>query len=320
MLKNKQNMQSLDQQREDSGFGTTYNKNASRMINANGSFNVKRMGASWQSVNLYQYLLSISWLRFWAVILSFYLLFNLLFAFLYILVGANINGIEPDANLWHRFAHAFFFSTQTFTTVGYGYLNPSGVVTNLIAALEAMSGLLAFAIATGLVYGRFSRPSARIIFSRNALISPHKNGQSLQFRMANERSNKLIEVEVQLLMAYIEKQNEGVIKRRFLNLPLDINKVYFFPLNWSLVHTIEADSPLYNLSEQDYRERDIELLILIKAFDDTFSQTIYIHHSYKWNEIVHNAKFSPMFYTDEQEGITVLELDKINNYAALTKH
>lgn len=307
----------LDRKHEDSGFGTTYNKSASRMINPNGSFNVKRVGASLQSINFYQYLISISWQKFWAIILGFYLLFNLFFAALYVLAGFNINGISADESLGYKFAHAFFFSTQTFTTVGYGYLNPNGIVTNIIASLEAMSGLLAFALATGLVYGRFSRPSARIIFSQNALITPYKGDPSLQFRMANERSNQLLEVEVQVLMAYIEKQDDGQIKRKFHNLPLEINKVYFFPLSWNLVHRIDADSPLHGFSEATLSEMDIELLILVKAFDDTFSQTIYVNNSYRWNEIVHNAKFMPMFRVQEGKNMTLLELDKISLYEKL---
>lgn len=298
----------------DTGFGTALGS-GSRMLTRDGKFNVERVGGPFNGLNMYQWLITISWLKFWGVVFVFYATFNLFFAALYLITGAEINGIEPTQSMWEHVTHAFFFSTQTFTTVGYGYLNPRGLLTNAIASVEAMVGLLAFALATGLVYGRFSRPSACIDFSRNALVAPYKDShyKALMFRTVNQRSNKLIELEVQVTLGMLRYENNASL-RDFFTLALQTNKVYLFPLNWTIVHLIDETSPLYGKTASDIAAADAEIIITIKCFDDTFSQTIYIHNSYKWQEWVWDARFKPMYEAVADTGKTRLYLDKIHDY------
>jgi inward rectifier potassium channel len=300
----------------DTGFGNTLGK-GSRMIDNNGDINVERIGGQVNSLTLYQWLITTSWLHFWGVVLITYIVFNLFFASLYVIIGIDINGIENADTTSKRFLNAFFFSTQTFTTVGYGYLSPRGLLTNVIASLEAMVGLLTFAIATGLVYGRFSRPSANVEFSRNVVISPHHSGhQMLVFRVVNQRKNKLIELEAQVTLGLLRQEN-GNSKRDFFNLNLAVNKIYLFPLNWNIAHIIDETSPLYDKSVENIAQADAEIIITLKGFDDTFSQTIYIHRSYKWHEWVWNARFAPMFETSSNGQTTQLFLDKLHDYQTL---
>lgn len=300
----------------DTGFGTNLGS-GSRMISRDGAFNVTRVGGPLNSLSLYQWLITTSWFNFWGVTLLVYLLFNLFFAFLYIIVGIDINGIDNEASPFKHLLHTFFFSTQTFTTVGYGYLNPRGLLTNAIASFEAMVGLLTFAIATGLVYGRFSRPSACVQFSNNALIAPHHSGHNaLLFRTVNQRSNKLIELEAQVTLGMLQYHN-NIPKRDFYNLKLEVSKLYLFPLNWTITHIIDDTSPLYGQTPEEIAQSDAEIIITLKGFDDTFSQTIYIHYSYKWREWVWNAKFLPMYEVASNNEPVKLYLDKIHDYQTL---
>ena len=164
----------------DPGLTTQYNGPLRRVINPDGSFNVIRRGADWRDVHPYLHLVSVSWTRFFSTILAAYILANSIFATVYFLLGPNaINGAMPDGRASDRFFQCLFFSSQTLTTVGFGALSPANKAANSIAALEALTGLLGFAVATGLLFGRVSRPSARIGFSEHALITPYQDGTSL---------------------------------------------------------------------------------------------------------------------------------------------
>ncbi len=205
---------------------------------------------------------------------------------------------------------AFFFSSQTLTTLGYGRISPVGTLASAAAAVESMMGLLGFALATGLLYGRFSKPEARILYSHNAVIAPFKDKTALMFRIVNERKNQLIEVEASLTLSL---KSDQVNVRRFLALTPDIKKINFFPLNWTIVHSIDEESPLFGLTEQEANDLDAEVIVLIKAFDDTFSQTVYSRSSYKYSEIIWGAKFKSMMELGTPQG-TILHLDKLNDF------
>jgi len=290
------------------GFGTTLTELV-RTINTDGTFNVKRIGAI--SFHPYQALASMSWKKFNLLVLTSFVVINFFFAILYMFTGdKELNGIEPNLPLWRKFSEMFFFSCQTFTSVGYGRVNPGGFYAGIISSLEALIGLLALAFATGLLFARFSRPSADLIYSNNALIAPYKEGKAFMFKFANRRANQLIEIDVQVSLSVIVNEN-GKLNRRFYNLPLEVSKVNFFPLTWTIVHVIKNESPLEDFNSwQELKDNGAEVLIMVKAFDDTFSQTVYNRYSYVADEMVWGAKYISNFHP--ADGMIVLDLDKMN--------
>lgn len=292
------------------GFGTKATEQGQRLINGDGSFNLKREGLPFfRSYELYHKLISMSWTKFLLLVVSGYVLVNILFAFIYLGIGIeHLTGIEKSS-LLHNFGEAFFFSSQSITTVGYGRIAPLGASASAVAAVESMIGLLGFALVTGLLYGRFSRPQAKILYSNNAIVAPYKNSTGFMFRIANKRDNLLIEAEAQLLVA-LKIEKDGKFSRVFKPLSLELNKINFFNLSWTVVHPINEESPLYGITSEDLKESDAEFIILIKAFDDTFSQTVYSRSSYKYDEVIFDVKYVPMI--SYEKGINKLHLNKIS--------
>jgi inward rectifier potassium channel len=205
----------------------------------------------------------------------------------------------------------FFFSTQTFTTVGYGAIAPKGIMTSAVASFEAFLGLVFFAIATGLMYTRFSKPKATLVYSKNALIAPYLEGEALMFRTANERSNVLMQMEAKLILSMHEPGVEG--ERKYFNLSTEIDKVLFLAMSWTLVHKIDEESPLYGITSEELVERGAEVLILLTGFDDTFNQTVHSRHSYTADEIVWKAKFKRPYRT-EPNGKVIMDVSAIHDY------
>lgn len=297
---------------DDPGFGEKYFSQTQRLINKDGSFNIIKKGAGFTPRDIYQYLINISWPKFFSIVLTFYIALNFIFAMLYFIVGADhINGINSRSFI-NTYSDLFFFSVQTFTTVGYGGMIPKDFITNIIAAMETLTGLLGFALATGLLYGRFSRPSARIIYSKMALISPLKDKNSFQFRIANQRRNTLMEMEAKVMVAFIER-TDGQSVKRYYDMKLERSYIYFFPLSWTLVHPIDNESPLSGKGPNELRALEAEILILIKGFDDTFSQVVHSRFSYRYDEIIWGAKFKKTFFIDDN-GDFVIDLKNIHDY------
>lgn len=235
----------------------------------------------------------------------------MIFGWLYTWIGIeHLKGAEASST-WSEFWNAFFFSAHTLTTVGYGNIYPSGPGANTIAVIEALLGLLSFAIATGLVFGRFSRPSARIGFSKTMLVAPYMGGRSLQFRVVNRRSNTLIDLQARLLLMTVELVN-GNLQRKYAALELERENVLFFPLTWTIVHPLDEKSPLYGKTAEDLEGLQAEILIMIKAFDDTFGQTVQVRSSYRYDEITWGAKFTPAFEI-EPNGDMRLEVNKVGS-------
>lgn len=299
----------MDPKSKELGFGSNAKGKSSRFVNKDGSFNVKRLGLSAiQNLHIYHALIEMSWLKFAIVTLSFYTLINILFAFLYVIVGVeHLVGIIGNTFV-DKFWEAFFFSAQTLTTVGYGRISPAGFTASMIAAIESMVGLMGFAIITGILYGKFSRPTARIIFSEQAIIAPYRGINAFEFRIVNQRKNQLIEVEVQVLLS-MNKLVDGQRKGVFLELPLESKRVNFFPLPWTIVHPIDENSPIYQYTSQDLIDADAEIIIMVKAYDDSFSQNVYKRFSYTAAEIIWGAKFN-LIYKNGDDGYVNLMLDK----------
>ncbi|MDQ3109235.1 MAG: ion channel [Bacteroidota bacterium] len=293
---------------DDLGFGTK--QGSDRNMNKDGSFNIERLGEpKFRPYEIFHELITMSWTKFILLILTGYLFINIIFAAIYYFIGTeHLAGIDQSIDGLHKFSESFFFSSQTLTTLGYGRVAPIGTEASAIAAIESMIGLLSFALATGLLYGRFSRPQAKLIYSEHAIIAPYKDITGVMFRVANMRRNQLIEVEVDITMAWFEKDSKI---RSFSRLALERNKINLFPSSWTVVHPIDESSPFYGLTEADILDLKIELIVLLKAFDDTFSQTIYSRSSYKSSEIKTGKKFVPMFHTMEN-GKTLLDLRMID--------
>jgi inward rectifier potassium channel len=288
-----------------------------RSINKDGSFNVYRRGGSWRDFHPYLQMLNMSWPRFFATILSGYLLINLLFALVYFGLGPEHLQGADGANEMDRFLNDFFFSTHTLTTVGYGNMVPATVTTNLVASLEAIVGLMLVALGTGLMFGRFSRPSARIAFSERILLAPYQEQNSLQFRIVNLRPNILMDLEANMVMMTVEGP-PGQMKRQFQTLKLERNGVYFLPLTWTIVHPIDETSPLYGKTYADLERWQAEFVVLIKGFDDTFSQVVHSRYSYRYDEVRWQAKFQPAFEINAA-GDMILNVDRVGSHALLSE-
>jgi len=299
---------------DDLGFGPQPVMKSQPLINKDGSVNVRRKGLPFfRTDNNYHTLITMSWTRFWMLVLTGYLIVNIIFAFIYVSIGVdNLDGVGSDGGLQH-FLDAFFFSAQTISTVGYGHISPKGNTTNFVAALESMMGLLAFALATGLLYGRFSRPSAKILYSENILIAPYlENSRGVMLRLANLRRNILIDLEIEIIFSFNEEVDDKIV-RRFYPLDLERRQVSILTLNWTVVHPLDENSPLKDMTEEDLRKTEASFSILLKAFDDTFSQTINSRTAYTHKNIVWGGKFKPAFERDD-DGRIVLDLSRISEY------
>jgi inward rectifier potassium channel len=270
-------------------------------------------GTFWSRLNIFNRLMVCSWGRFFLLVISFYLILNFIFAGIYEIVGIeNLQGADLTSRA-SRFMDAFFFSSQTLTTVGYGRIAPIGFGASSVAAIESLLGLLIFALATSLLYGRFSRPVARILYSDKAIIAPYLDVTAFMFRIVNERANQLIDLQIEVAMSILEKQPNGKNVRRYYALKLERNRVNFFPTNWTVVHPITQESPMFGLGKEELLSRDGEFLILIRATEDTFNQTVHSRISYHAREMVFGAKFKSMVLDIDASGLSDLDLTKLSD-------
>jgi inward rectifier potassium channel len=298
---------------KDLGFGTEVARGARRrLVNHDGSFNVVREGLSpFSSLSLYHWLLTISWPRFLGFVAVAYVAVNMLFAGAFLLCGPNALQSITGTFANESFYRAFFFSVDSFATIGYGNIIPVGVAANSLVTVEAFLNILGIALATGVIFSRFSRPSAKIIYSRNAIVAPYQDTTALEFRIANGRSSQLIDVQVQVILTKMESV-DGTKVRKFYDLELERERVVFFALSWTVVHPIDAKSPMWKSTRQDMLDSDAEILILLSGTDETISQTVHSRSSYKADEIVWDARFGNMFMRTEQEGIVGMNLTRIH--------
>ncbi len=311
---------SIEDVNADLGFGVVVARESrKRLLNRDGSFNVKREGLPFlQSLSLYHYFLTITWPKLFAYLVAGYLFANALFALAYLACGADaLSGLTAQSP-GERFAQAFFFSVDTVVTIGYGSITPHGLAANLLVTFEAFIGLIAFAFVAGIVFARFSRPTAQIVFSRNAIIAPYRGITALMFRIVNRKTNEIVEMEAKVLMVRRKRGGVAATDRDFIQLKLERDGVVFFPLAWTIVHPIDATSPIYGLDDQALRAQEGEFLILLNGFDETFSQTVHTRSSYKAEEIVWGAKFTSMFNPPHPDGTISVDIRKLHEIESVS--
>jgi inward rectifier potassium channel len=297
------------------GFGNKNYNETVRFLNQNGTVNVKRKVSDKHiGFDLYHWLLGISWLQFISLVFVSYVIINTLFAFVYFFIGeGKFGGLELGSDS-EKFYQLFFFSAQTLTTVGYGHIFPNSVFTSSVSSIESMLGLMGFALVTGILYGRFSKPKADLQYSNEAVVAPYQDITAFMFRVANKKQNELIETECQVILAI---NNNETKRRDFHFLDLERSKINLLPLTWTVVHPISDKSPLHDVTSQSLIERDGEFIILIKSITDTYFQTVYSRMSYKYSETVWNAKFIPMKQMPHKNGSISINLNDIHFYDKL---
>ena len=299
----------------DTGFGSNTSTVGGRFINKDGTFNIRKDGmAFWERFSVFHTMLNMSRWKFISIVFIFYFAINLCFTGVYLLVGfGELSGIIAKTD-WQKFKEVYFFSTETFTTVGYGRINPVGDGANFVASIEALLGFLSFAIATGLIYGRFSKPRAYLVFTDLALISPYQDITALMFRFASYKDNHVLtNVEVVVTIG-LQVPEDGKLVYKFYTLPLERSRADSLPLNFTVVHPINDESPLHGFSWEDMKIADVELYVLIRAFDDVYSNIVLQRTSYTYEEIKLNAKFVPMYRDSGDGDTTIMELHKLNEY------
>jgi inward rectifier potassium channel len=314
------NINPISKVNNDTGFGSNASNYGGRFINRDGTFNLRREGSPfWERYNMYQVLLALPVWKFITAMVIFFIAINFLFTSLYLVIGTDqLQGLL-SATPWGKIKEVYFFSCQTFTTVGYGRVNPIGDGANFVASLEALSGLLSFAIATGLIYGKFSRPRANLVFSDHALIGPYRDSTALMFRFAGiKERHALSDVEVQVNLAMLVREDATPVYK-FFDLALERKRIENLPMNWTVVHHINDDSPLLGLTDEDMKTADVEIYVLIRGFDDVYANMVLTRTSYTYDEIKFNRKFVPMYRESENGKTTILEMHKLNHSVVLEK-
>ena len=243
----------------------------------------------------YHILLTIPLWAFLVVMATGFLAINSLFAVIYMMDPGGVAGSRPGS-----FADAFFFSVQTLGSVGYGILYPRSLHANLTMTVETFAGMFNLAIATGLLFARFSRPTARIMFSNIALVAPFEGKPALMFRAANRRRNLVVEAEVTVSLVRDIVTSEGVKMRRFYDLPVLRSRSPLFRLTWQVMHRIDEDSPLYGETSRSLLQKRTEILVVMKGLDETFASTIHARGSYTPEQIVWGRPFAEIFSEDER--------------------
>ena len=307
----------------DLGFGKfVSSRSRRRLLNQDGTFNVRRTGLGFfERVSVYHFLLEISWPRFLGLAVVWYILANAAFAVLYVVLGPGaLDGLAATSS-WVAFSEAFFFSVYTFATIGYGDVIPASWQADVFVTLESLVGVLSFGLAAGLMFARFARPNARIIFSRNAVIAPYRGGKGFEFRIvnSNSRKNQIVELAARVILA--RRTAEGG-ERSYHELSLERESVSIFPLAWTIVHPIDDSSPLAGLSFEDLEASEAEFLVLLTGFDETFAQTVHARSSYRTDELVYGARFASMFDHDESTGLLGVDVARIHEVlpAPLTRN
>lgn len=297
--------------RADLGLSGVF-ESESRFLNRDGSFNARRAGLGRRAFSAYTDLLTMRWPVFSAVSLALYLLLNALFGLLYFLLGPSALS-EMPSGMGARLLACFFFSVQTFGTIGFGHVYPSTLAANALVTLEAFVGLMGVALVTGVLFARFSRPTHRILFSHHAIIAPHVRpdntlGRALMLRIMNGRRTDLLDVSAEVILTLRDVAataaladgnhltgNKGLAGRTFHTLKLERHRVTFFPLAWTIVHPIDEHSPFYGLELPDLLQQEAELIVVLRATEEASQQSIQARSSYHATEMRSGHRFASMY-------------------------
>ena len=302
-----------DEEERDLGFGSVVaNTRRHRLLNQDGTFNVAREGlALGERLNPYHWLLTMSWTRFLTLVVGLFLAENLIFTVLYLLCGPGALATPATGMPEGSFLQAFYFSVETFATIGYGAVYPVGIAANTVMTLQAIISLVGVALMTGLMFARFSRPVAHIRFSKKALIAPYRGYTAFEFRLANMRNSQMLQLEARVLLSRFET-HDGVTTRQFRELTLERRSVVFFPLSWTIVHPIDESSPLHGLTDEDLRRSETEFLVLLTGYDETFATTINARTSYRADELVWGENFASVFEKREDEAMVRIDVGRLD--------
>ncbi len=269
------------------------------LFNADGSINIDRVGLT-AARDSYHRILSMSWWMFFTFAALGIVAINLVFAVLYRFDLEGIVNARPD-----RFADAFFFSVQTFSTIGFGTLSPGSMFVNVVATVEAIFGLLTTALLTGITFAKFARPTARVLFSEKVVVAEHDGQKMLMLRVANARGNQIVEASVHLTLGFLTTTLEGKRFRTLTDLKLRRSTSPLFALSWTIFHPIDEDSPLLGLSTEDLAERETLLIATLTGIDDTFHQTVHARTAYLTESFVFDHDFADL--NDVRDGRRVID-------------
>ena len=284
---------------KDPGIGNSSAPLVKRMINPDGSFNVVHLNKGRRFSEAYNYLIGISWWAFFSLSFLSYILANICFACVYLVIGLD-QIIPASGDFSSDFLNAFFFSSQTFTTLGYGTMSPNGVASAIVSSIEAFLGLMFFAFTTGLLYGRFSKPRAAIRFSKHLILRDFGKSNALMFRIENDRKSTMIDPKVSVTLTLSKENKKGEYVNDFYSLSLERQTVRFLPTTWTLVHSISKESPLFEFSESDLVSQNGELLVMVSYYDESFNQVVHQMYYYMLSDIKSNYKFVKAFYYNEK--------------------
>ena len=262
--------------------------------------------------DLYHFALRISWWRFLLLGIGLYIAANALFALLYLIPGDAIANAQPGS-----FFDAFFFSIQTMATIGYGVMSPATFYANLLMTLETGVGLMLIAVATGLVFARFSRPTARVLFSRVAVIGPQNGVPTLSLRLANQRRNQILQAEVALALLRDEQTEEGDTIRRFYDLKTARNRSPVFAMTFTVMHVIDHDSPFFGATSAALQALNAELVVTATGIDETIAQPVHARTSYLADEILWDHRFVDVFCWTE-DGRRVIDYRRFHDTVPLS--
>lgn len=298
----------------DPGLGSSYSKEIKRLVNSDGSYNMVRHGALRGIRDFYKYLIEIKWWLFMLLSAFYFLVINFFFAAIYYLIGMDgISGLHqgiPD------YLNAFFFSVQTFTSLGYGHMSPVALSTNLVGTLESFFGVMSIALITGLLYGRFSKPTSKLAFSKNIILTPFQEDMAMMFKMVNKRDSILLNAHVKTILIMDRGGEVDQFNKMYFQLELELDKINFFPLTWTVVHRINDTSPMFGMGVDELRQRNAEILVLVEAFDETHSQMITEKRAYGGDQWLDGVSFDRNFLIND-EGMLELFIDDLDKVSPL---
>jgi inward rectifier potassium channel len=302
----------------DLGFGRVLSQQRDlRLLNRDGSFNVQRRGRGLQAFLSYSNLVTTRWGRFFSFVAIAYCTLNTIFALAYLASGPDALLNTIDTRVRSHFLRAFFFSIHTSATIGYGDTVPVGLAANILVALEAVVSLLGLAVVTGLVFARFSRPVADILFSRSAVIAKLGQFNAFEFRIINARNTQIIDLRARVMLARFEARPGAEPVRRYYQLSLERESVAFFPLSWTVVHLIDHTSPLFGVTQEQLLASGAEFLVLLTGVEETFSQVVNARSSYRADELAWNAKFADIFVYDLEGRTAGVDLSRFHETVGL---